>query len=319
MVLGKLFKKKRNPVYYFFSGKGGVGKTSMAAATALHFSKNGKKVLIISTDPAHSLSDSFGKKIGGEIQKLEKNLFAVEIDPKMALQEYKAKLEPQLEKMEALKGMGLEETFDIAEGTPGIDEMAAFDKFLQYMHSDEYDMIIFDTAPTGHALRFLSLPDVMDSWMGKIIKIKMKFGGMMNMMKKVLPFGNEEEQESFGTEQLEEMKKRIDEARKILTNPEKTKYNMVMIPEQMAILESERALKTLQAYKIPVQTFIVNQLIPKNPKCSFCTEKRKEQKKRMKTIKEKFGDFDIIPVKMFKKEVRGFTKLKKLGRKIYKK
>ena len=179
-----------------------------------------------------------------------------------------------------------------------------------------YDIIVFDTAPTGHALRFLSLPDVLDSWVGKMISIRMKLGGVVNLMKKVLPFGNPEEQGGFGTEQLEAMKKRIDEARVILTNPAKTHYNIVLIPEQMAILESERALNALKTYKIPVSGFIVNQLIPKNPGCVFCTSKRNEQQKRLKTIREKFGNFDIKTVKLFRKEVRGISALEKLGREL---
>jgi arsenite-transporting ATPase len=318
MVLGKLRKKERSTVYYFFSGKGGVGKTSTAAATALHFAQKGNKTLIISTDPAHSLSDSFDKQIGGEVKKLSKNLFGVEIDPKKALQEYKSLIEPQLGKIDALKGMGLEETFDIAETTPGIDEMAAFDKFLKYMHSKEYDIIVFDTAPTGHALRFLSLPDVLDSWVGKIIKLKMRFGGMMNLVKKVIPFGDDQQQEGFGTEQLDAMKQRIDDARIILTNPERTHYNIVTIPEQMSILESERAIKAIKAYSIPVETVIVNKIIPDNKSCSFCSEKRREQQERMKIIRDKFGRLDIKKVEMFRKEVRGFPALEKLSKVLYK-
>ncbi|MBN2042544.1 MAG: ArsA family ATPase, partial [Candidatus Aenigmarchaeota archaeon] len=165
-----MFSRKKETTYHFFSGKGGVGKTSVSAATALHFSRNGKKTLIISTDPAHSLSDSFETKIGGEVKELRKNLFAVEIDPKKAMQEYKERLMPKIENMGMLKGLGLDDTFDIAGMTPGIDEIAAFDKFLQYMQSKDYDIIVFDTAPTGHTLRFLSLPDVLDSWVGKMIK-----------------------------------------------------------------------------------------------------------------------------------------------------
>ena len=102
---------KRKTKYIFYSGKGGVGKTSCAASVALAFAKKGKKTLILSTDPAHSLSDSFREKIGGEVMELKKNLFAVEIDPKKAMEEYKQKMAPQMEKMEFLKGLGLDETF----------------------------------------------------------------------------------------------------------------------------------------------------------------------------------------------------------------
>ncbi len=309
---------KRNTEYFFYGGKGGVGKTSIAAASALWFSSKGKKVLIISTDPAHSLSDSFETKIGGEIKQLKKNLFAVEIDPKKAMEEYKEKIAPHLEKMEYLKGLGLEDTFDIAGMTPGIDEIAAFDKFLQYMQSEDYDIIIFDTAPTGHTLRFLSLPDVLDSWVGKLIMIRMKFSGIANIVKKILPFSEEEEKPGIDTEQLDKMKERIETAKQILTNPIKTHYNMVMIPEEMSIFESERAIKTLKEYGIPVYSVIVNQLIPPNDKCDFCKEKRKLQQERMKSIKKKFSKLRLLELPMLREEVKGFKALEKVGKLLYK-
>ncbi len=313
-----MIKGKKDTVYYFFSGKGGVGKTSIAAATALWFSqKVKKKVLIISIDPAHSLSDSFEIDIGGEVKKLKKNLFAVEIDPKKAMQEYKERFMPKIEKSEFLKGLGLDGIFDMAGMTPGIDEIAAFDRFLQYMQNRDYDVIIFDTAPTGHALRFLSLPDVLDSWVGKLIKMRMRFAGLANLVKKVLPFGEPEEKPGTGTEQLDAMKRRIKEAKEILSNPEKTYYSMILIAEELAILESERSLNVLKEYGIPVKTIIVNELIPENPKCDFCTEKRKLQQERMKTIIKKFTRFKIMKLPLYKEEIKGFDMLDRVGKELY--
>ncbi len=307
---------RKDTKFYFFSGKGGVGKTSVASATALWMARKGRKTLIISTDPAHSLSDSFGRKIGGEVQKIAKNLYAVEIDPKKAMEEYKEKFMPEIERMDFLKGLGLDETFDIAGMTPGIDEVASFDKFLGYMNSREYDVIIFDTAPTGHALRFLSLPDVLDSWIGKMIRIRMKFSGIANMFRKFLPFGSEEEQ-SIGTEHLDEMKRRIEEAKKILTDPEKTSYNIVMVAEAMSIYESERSLETLNEYGIPVKAVIVNQIVPENGKCEFCAARRKQQLSRLEYIRKRFGKYRIIQVPLFKEEVHGIRALEKMGKHIY--
>lgn len=306
--------RRKEPEYFFFSGKGGVGKTSLAAATALRFSKK-RKTLIISTDPAHSLSDSFRTTIGGEVKELRKNLYAVEIDPKKAVEEYKEKLSPQLEKFQALEGLGLEGMFDMAGMTPGIDELAAFDKFLQYMHSSDYDVIVFDTAPTGHTLRFLSLPDVLDSWVGKIIKIRTQLSGMMNVMKKILPFGNPDDQPG-GMEQLEVMKERVEQAKEILSNPKRTHYMIVVIPEAMAILESDRSLAVLQEYNIPVKRIIVNQIIPANHSCGFCTEKRKMQQSRIKEIEEKFRKLSVLQVPLFAEEVHGYDMLERLGNKL---
>lgn len=315
-MLDKLIKKKRDPVFYWFSGKGGVGKTSCSAATALKFAQEGKKTLIISVDPAHSLADSFNQKIGGEVVKLDKNLYAVEIDPAKAVEEYKEKFRLFSDKMEALKGFGLDDTFDVAGMMPGIDEIAAFDKFIQYMQNKEYDVIIFDTAPTGHALRFLSLPDVLDSWIGKLIKIRMKFSGIMGLFKKILPFGEEEDVEKMGADQLDAMKERIEQAKKILTDKKKTFYNLVLIPEAMSILESERTLQVLKGYKIPVNNIIVNQITPNN-KCDFCEERRENQMKRLEEIKQKFKEYNILTVPQMKHEVHGRESLEKISKELY--
>lgn len=305
-------REDRSTQYLFFSGKGGVGKTSMASAAALHYARQGKKTLIISTDPAHSLSDSFEQQIGGRVTKIDKNLSAVEIDPKEAVREYREKFLPQQEKMEFLKGLGLEDSFDLAGEMPGIDEIAAFDKFLQYMQSTEYDMIIFDTAPTGHALRFLSLPDVLDSWIGKIITLRMRLSGIAGLIRKVLPFGDEGEQ-GFGAGQLERMKERIAQARQILSDPAKTSYHLVLIAEEMSILESERSLKVLKEYGIPVGTVIVNHLVPENRTCAFCSAIRARQQERLGIIRKKFAAFTIREMPQFKEEVKGLAMLRHVG------
>lgn len=317
MVIGKLSRnRERDTRYIFFSGKGGVGKTSVAAATALDLSRKGKKVLIISTDPAHSLADSFDQRIGGEVVKLRKNLYAVEIDPELSVKEYKEMLSPQIEKLGALKGLGLEDTIDMAGMTPGVDEMASFDRFLRYMHSNEYDIIVFDTAPTGHTLRLLSLPDVLDSWIGKIIKIRMRFAGIAGAVKRILSSGDDEEKDNT-LENLEAMKKRIEEAKKILSDPEKTSYNIVMIPEAMSIYESERSVCFLNDVCIPISTVVVNQVIPENRSCGFCSDKRRQQLGRIDDIGKRFKEFQILEVPLFNNEVRGKEMLEKVAKELY--
>ena len=316
MKLRRPVKRGRDTVFYLFAGKGGVGKTSMAAATAVSISRKGKKTLVISTDPAHSLSDSLETRIGGDVKKIGKNLYALEIDPKKSMDEYKEKIMPKVDGIGALQGLGLGDTFDMMGMTPGIDELASMDKFMQYMQSKEYDVIIFDTAPTGHTLRFLSLPELMDSWLGKMIMIRMRFSGMIGAMKRLLPFMKEDERPDMDLEHLNVMKARIEEARKTLTDPERTSYNIVMIPEEMSILESERSLATLKEYGIHVGDVIVNKIIPQNMHCSFCAEKRKQQLERIKSIREKFSAYRIKQVELAKEEVKGVRMLTRIGKEI---
>jgi arsenite/tail-anchored protein-transporting ATPase len=316
MVLDKIKNnKKRDTHFLFFSGKGGVGKTSVAAATALWYAKKGKRTLVISTDPAHSLADSFDTKIGGEVKKLGKNLYGVEIDPELSMKEYKDMISPQLDKISALKGLGLEDTFDMAGMTPGIDEVASFDRFLRYMNSNEYDIIVFDTAPTGHTLRLLSLPDVLDSWLGKIIKLRMRFSGIAGAVKRFMGSGDDEKDNTL--EKLEEMKQRIEHAKRLLTDPSKTSYNIVMIPEAMSILESERSVCFLDNVCIPIHSIVINQIIPENPSCSFCTGKRKLQLSRIEDIRKRFSKYRILELNLFKEEVRGKGMLERVSKQLY--
>ena len=156
MAFKDLFKfKQGKTTFVFIGGKGGVGKTTVSAATALWFARQGKKTLVISTDPAHSLSDSYERNIGYNPTPIAENLEALEIDPEIAMQEYQAKMKEQ-QALNPGNDMGMmQEQMDMASMSPGIDEAAAFDKFLQYMTTDEYDIVLFDTAPTGHTLRLL--------------------------------------------------------------------------------------------------------------------------------------------------------------------
>lgn len=274
---------------------------------------------MVSIDPAHSLSDSFEERIGGEVKQLDKSLYGLEIDPGKAMQEYKEKFMPGIDKMGFLKSMGLEDTFDIAGMTPGMDEIAAFDKFLKFMGSDEYDIIIFDTAPTGHALRFLSLPDILDSWVGKLIKIRMQFAGVANIARKLLPFGSDEERQSqdFGAEQLEGMKQRIRTAKQLLTDPKRTHFNLVLIPEEMSIFESERSLEILKGYGIPVKNIIVNSIVPENRNCRFCRTRRERQLSRLRTIEDKFRRYKIMELPLFMEEVKGRGMLERVAEMLY--
>ncbi len=301
--------------YYFFSGKGGVGKTTTAAATALWHAKRGKKTLVISIDPAHSLADSFEKRIGPKVTKLADKLWGIEIDPEDSMDEYKQKFLPQIEKNAGLSALGLGDLFDMAGSTPGIDELAAFDKFLQFLSSDKYDIIVFDTAPTGHTLRFLSLPEVLDSWVGKAIKMRMMLSGVTGLISRILPFGDKgQNAKHMGMDQLEAMKKRIAHAREVLADPARTKFVLVLIPEEMSILESERSLKTLAKYNIPVASVIVNQLVPENAICEFCASRRKQQQARLGLVKKKFPRKPVKTLPLFPQEIKGQKLLAEVGK-----
>ena len=308
---------KGKTTFVFIGGKGGVGKTTISAATALWCARQGQKTLIISTDPAHSLTDSFEKNIGHNPTPIAENLEALEIDPEIAMKDYQAKMKEQQALNPGMDMGMMQDQMDMASMSPGIDEAAAFDKFLQYMMTDEYDMVIFDTAPTGHTLRFLSFPEMMDSWVGKMIKVRRQIGSMAKAFKNIMPFMGDEEEEDKAMEDLEATKKQIREARGIMADPERTTFKTVVIPEEMSIYESERAVEALHKFNINTDGVIVNQIQPEEADCDFCKARRQIQEQRLKTIQEKFGDQVIAEIPLMSHEVKGMDQLKEIGNILY--
>lgn len=301
--------------FVFFGGKGGVGKTTCAASAAIYAAKRlNKSTLIISTDPAHSLSDSFGLDLsGGEIKVIPEipNLYAQEINPQKALDEFRSKLiAAQQEEMGIDTTMiGLYEMDNIP--LPGMDEALAFSKVLELIKQEDYDLIIFDTAPTGHTLRLLSLPDVLNSMLGKLIKMQLWFKNLFGSIKKL--FGREVE-ENKTLEYLKYLQKLTEEARVKLSDPKLTSFIPVMIPAVMAIEETERLLSALYMYNIPVSNIVVNMITPENTSCPFCSKRYKIQQREIEKIKTLYeGDFDLIFIPMFTEEVRGIKRLEEFS------
>jgi len=308
-----------------FGGKGGVGKTSCAASSAIWAAEHGRNTLIISTDPAHSLGDSLGVDlppgVPTPIEGIE-NLTALEINPKANISELKGLT--NINPMEEMGMSGLMENMplfgDIEELTsltpPGIDEALAFGKILEFIETEhEYDLVIFDTAPTGHTLRFLSLPETLSGWIGKLIKMRIRIGKMFGAVKRL--FSREEKKDDNSLEVLERLNDAILNAREDLTNPIKNSFIIVMIPEEMAITETGRLLNELIKHNIPVSNIVVNQLYQDTTElCVFCKARREMQQKNLVKIKDIFMEKlkkNLIEVPLFKEEIREYNKLKEMG------
>ncbi|MEA4956487.1 Arsenical pump-driving ATPase [bioreactor metagenome] len=321
MKFKDLFKfKNGQTTFVFVGGKGGVGKTSISAATAIWMAKQGKKTLVVSTDPAHSLSDSLEAPIGHSPTLIMSNLYAVEIDPEMAMEQQQAEIESKKSLATGEQAMGLDllgDQLDLASSSPGADEAAAFEVFLQVMTTNEYDVVVFDTAPTGHTLRLLSFPDLMDSWVGKMIKVRTKLGGVANTFKNLIPFMGDDGNDIQSTAELEETKRRIDEAKKVMSDPERTTFKMVVIPEEMSIYESDRAMESLAKNNMTVDGVVVNQIMPDIENCDFCQSRHKIQQKRLALIRQKFSHQTIAEIPLFKEEVKGIKKLEEVAEVLY--
>ncbi|MFX0169074.1 MAG: ArsA family ATPase [Candidatus Hodarchaeota archaeon] len=313
MTLSELLDKE-SLRFLLFGGKGGVGKTSSAAASALWTAEHGRETLVISTDPAHSLSDSFDQNLsGGEVIPIKgvRNLYGMEINPQKAFEEYK-EVTRQSEPVDLgpMGGMmGFDDLMDM--NAPGADEALAFSKVLEFIQECEYDLVIFDTAPTGHTLRLLGLPEMLDSFFGKIIKLRLRFSKIFGRLKSVFGRGDSEEDKSL--EQLEQLKKNISMSRTELSNPSRTSFVIVMIPEAMAVAETERLLQALYEFEIPSSHIIVNMLFPDIPDCSFCRARKTMQQQYLTQIHDTYDDFTITEVPLFPNEIRGISSLSQLS------
>jgi arsenite-transporting ATPase len=321
-----------NLQFLFFGGKGGVGKTTCAMSCAIWAAEHGRNTLIISTDPAHSLGDSLGINLKlGELTPIEevKNLTALEIDPQKKITELKNIADMNPIKEMGMGGMMGEMVQGMFEGMmgdneqenplnpPGIDETLAFGKVLEYIETNhEFDLIIFDTAPTGHTLRLLGLPETLSSWIGRILKLRLRLGKFFGKFKSLL--GGENTQPDDSLEVLERMNDSILRAREDLTDSKKNSFVIVMIPEEMAIAETGRLLNELIRYKIPNSFIIVNQCYEDESElCAFCKSRREMQKKNLQKItnifKEKLGK-EIIIAPLYKDEIRKIESLKEFGK-----
>ncbi|MBD3350193.1 MAG: AAA family ATPase [Candidatus Lokiarchaeota archaeon] len=314
MSLKELFEME-SLHFVLFGGKGGVGKTTSAAAAAIWAAENlSKKILIISTDPAHSLGDSLGQILEPgvitEINDIE-NLWGLEISPEMEQSELSNVLSmmpedelPLGQEMSELAGLN----------PPGIDEALAFGKVLEFIDNSDYDLIIFDTAPTGHTLRLLSIPDMLSGWMGKLIKFKLKIGKLFGALKSVFKKNPDRDSDLEGNplESIIHLKESIEKAKSTLMDPDKTSFIICTIAEIMSIYETERLLSYLLEYQIPTDRILVNQLYPRNIECKFCQMRREMQQENLKQIKDLYANsHDIIEIPLFDSEIRKKEGLKK--------
>jgi arsenite-transporting ATPase len=309
--------------YVLYGGKGGVGKTTMAAATGLASANEGTATLVVSTDPAHSLSDTLGVDVPSRPTKLREDspLWAVEIDPDDALSQ--AGMFGQdggfAGGLDQLLGGTAGESGDDAAMMPGADEAAAMQLLLQYMDDDRFDRVVVDTAPTGHTLRLLELPEVLDSMVGRFMQLRERFGGMMDGLKGM--FGGEGQDPEEGMGDLDAVKERVERLRSVLRDPTRTDFRVVLIPEEMSVLESERLVERLDEFGVPVGTVVVNRVMepladvadvpteafvsPNHEDCEFCSRRWEVQQRALADAQELFRGPEVKRVPLLAEEVRG--------------
>ncbi|MCO5584883.1 hypothetical protein L7F22_038815 [Adiantum nelumboides] len=297
--------------WIFCGGKGGVGKTTTSCSLAVQMSKVRESVLLISTDPAHNLSDAFGQKFGKEATKVNgfDNLSAMEIDPTSSIQE-------MIEQSDAQGGGNAMSSMmqDLAFAIPGVDEAMGFAEIMKHVKSMQYSVIIFDTAPTGHTLRFLSFPTVLEKALAKFSTLGRSFAPMLNQMTSMM--GGQNNQEDMFAK-LESMREVINEVNTQFKDPEKTTFVCVCIAEFLSLYETERLIQELTQYEIDTHVIVCNQLLfpKKDSNCEHCRVRKAMQNKYVGEMMELYAeDFHIVRCPLLTEEVRGVEKIQNFSR-----
>jgi len=299
--------------FYMFGGKGGVGKTSMSASLAVRAASDGWPTLIVSTDPAHSLSDALDVDVSGgapvrvEFPGTDLPLWGMQVDigeARRELKELAARGDTQAFE-DALSGLGLggvaEQIRDLQLGDlldsapPGVDEAVAISRVVQFLRDPEYahfKRIVFDTAPTGHTLRLLTLPDFLEKSVGKILRLRTRIlgatAGISGLIGNLTGRGGDRSADRAAQEaaegalaKLERLQGRMEDAQRMFRDPAATEFVIVSIPSTMSVAESKRLCRSLQREGVPVRRLVVNQKIPQGAGAKFVAMKRKDQERAL--------------------------------------
>ena len=297
-----------------YTGKGGVGKTSVSAATALKAARLGCRTLVMSTDSAHSLGDSFDRPVGGEVVQIADNLWAQELDVFKEIDRHWGTLEDYIRMVMAWRGVDEVLAEEMAV-LPGMEELAGLLHLITYYDSREYDVIIVDCAPTGETLRLLSFPDVMRWWLHRIFPIQRTAARIARpVLTRVtdLPFPEDDVFEA-----LKELFERLDKMRALLTDSDICSVRLVLNPEKMVVKEAQRTYTYLNLYGYPSDLVVCNRLIPKDVTDEYFSSWKESQERYYSLVEEGFSPLPILTAPLMDQEVVGLKMLERFGDALY--
>ncbi|MFZ5910513.1 MAG: ArsA family ATPase [Chloroflexota bacterium] len=322
MSLREIFEKNPNRRYIMFGGKGGLGKTTFSAAAAYWLAKQGHKVLVFSVDPQASLSDIFEQNIFGKGPvEIMPNLFAQEIDADQRIREYQDEIRQKILDMYGLDAVPeeIENYIQAAAAEPAMEESAIFDEVVDIVVSGEYDYYIYDLVPLGHALYYLSMASVYDQWIDKITGLREEMAEY-EQVAAVMQREKETEEDKI-LKELQYIKHRINASSSILTDKEKTAFYFVLVPEEMIILDTQKAAGLFAKYDVPLSGYIVNRVIP--PELAqgnipdYLRNRMEMQKKYIKKIEETFGSEVLTSVPEFERDITGLPMIEKVANALF--
>lgn len=303
--------------WIFVGGKGGVGKTTTSCCLGVKLAESRRNVLIVSTDPAHNLSDAFNQKFSRTPTLVEgyTNLYCMEIDPSSIASEEVAAPELQGEggaQFGAISNL----LKDFSGSIPGVDEVLSFAELMKHVQRMEFDVTVFDTAPTGHTLRLLALPGMLDKALSKLMGLREKFGGALSSLQSMMgnaANGMPSEAELMG--KIDELKSVVDAVQNRIHNADETTFVCVCIPEFLSLYETERLVQELTKFEIDTHNIVVNQVLypTECSTCSRCQARMRMQGKYLSQIEDLYEDFHVTTTPLLNEEVRGTPKLNAFG------
>lgn len=319
----------------FIGGKGGVGKTTLAAALALLAAERGRRVLVVSTDPAHSLGDIFAQALNDDETPLAANLWGLEIDPDVAADRYIDGVKRNMRDLVSPAMYGeIQRQMSLARLAPGAVEAALLERVSTLMGEarERYDLIIFDTAPTGHTLRLLSLPEIMAAWTDGLLKqhersnklgeVLGRLGGRrsggkgddLSYLEREAP--PEEDRNSRIRQILLERRRKFHQARRLLLDREQTAFILVLNAEKLPILESKKALTLLREFKVSVAALVINRVLPAAAEGSFLENRRRQEAEYLAEIEREFAALRRIYLPLLPHDVHGIETLTLIGQRL---
>ncbi len=297
-----------------YTGKGGVGKTSVSAATALRCAELGYRTLVMSTDPAHSLADSFAQPIRSEPTPLGKNLWGLEIDPFREIEENWATVKDYLSTLFTSQGLSdiVAEELSIL---PGMDELFSLLKIRQFYEQGAYDVIVVDCAPTGATLRLLHFPEMIGWYMRRLFHVERKVVGTIRRFTDELfsvPLPGDEVYET-----VERLYKRVKDMKAVLADPQITSIRLVLNPEKMVLEETRRAFTYLNLFGFVCDAVIANKILPDEVTDQYFAEWKVSQQRYLEEVEASFGDLPIFKVRLYEREVVGIEALRQMAHDLY--
>jgi arsenite/tail-anchored protein-transporting ATPase len=297
-----------------FTGKGGVGKTTVAAATAVRSAASGQRTLIMSTDPAHSLADSFDLALTSRAQEIAPNLWAEQIDAQERLEANWRDIQEFVVSFLNWAGVDAIEAEELSV-IPGLDEIFSLTDVKQHVDSGKYDTLVIDCAPTAETLRLLSLPEAMNWYIERIFPVERRVVKTIRPLLSRLTSMPIADDRIFAA--VERLHRNLDGVRQLLTNERMSSVRLVVNPEKMVIAEARRTYTYLSLFGYRVDAVIVNRIIPEEVNDPYFGKWKDIQAEHLKTVHESFQPVPILTVRLFDREMVGLELLAELAGEVY--